>query len=66
MAFVGAAAIGIFIGSRKVRKAYAEIMLEPEGSLRGPESVSIDDDAAAEIIRRAKPEFERARELYAC
>ncbi len=65
LAFVGAAAIGIFIESRKVRKAHAGIMVEPGSALRGPESVSIDD-AAAEIIRRAKPEFERARELYAC
>jgi hypothetical protein len=27
------------------------------------DSVEIDDDAAADIIRRARPELERAREL---
>jgi hypothetical protein len=55
---VGAAALGIFFESRRVRKARS-------GSVRGPEHIDIDDDAAAEIIKRAKPEFERARELYA-
>jgi hypothetical protein len=60
--FVGAAALGMFIESRKARNARAGIMLEPNSD---PDRVRIDDDAAAEIIKRAKPQFERARELYA-
>lgn len=62
---VGAAALGIFINVRRVRKARTGIMIEPKSTVRGPEHVNIDDDAAAEIIKLAKPEFERARELYA-
>jgi hypothetical protein len=65
LGFVGAAALGIFIESRRVGKARTGIMLEPKSSVRGSEHINIDDDAAAEIIKRAKPEFERARELYA-
>ena len=65
LGFVGAAAIGIFVESRKARKARDGIMLEPQSSVRGPGRITIDDDAAAEIIKRAKPEFERARESYA-
>lgn len=63
--FVGAAALGIFIESRRVRKARSGNMVEPKSSARGPEHINIDDDAAAEIIKRAKRELERARELYA-
>jgi hypothetical protein len=62
---VGAAALGIFINMRRARKARTGIMLEPKSSVRSPGHVDIDDDAAAEIIKRAKPELERARELYA-
>jgi hypothetical protein len=65
LGFVGAAAIGIFVESRKANKARTATMLEPKSSAQGSERVSIDDDAEAEIIRRAKPEFERARQLYA-
>jgi hypothetical protein len=65
LGFVGAAALGIFIESRRVRKARTGIVLEPKGSVRSPGNINIDDDKAAEIIKRAKPEFERARELYA-
>jgi hypothetical protein len=60
----GAAALGIFIKWRQVRKARAPIMLKP-ATVRSPRRINIDDDAAAEIIKRARPEFERARELYA-
>ena len=39
--------------------------LTPEPQSDEPKPVpGIDDDAAAEIIKRAKPEFERARESY--
>jgi hypothetical protein len=65
MGFVGAAALGIFIESRRARKARTGIQVEPKSSASSPEQINIDDDAAAEIIRRAKSEFERARELYA-
>lgn len=65
LGFVSAAALGIFIESRRVRKARTGIMLEPNNSLPGTGRINIDDDAAAEIIKRAKPEFDRARELYA-
>jgi hypothetical protein len=64
LGFVSAAALCIFIESQRVRKARTVIMLEPKRSVRGPEQVPIDDDAAAEIIRRANPELERARKLY--
>jgi hypothetical protein len=62
---VGAATLGIFIKWRSVRKARPGTMLIPRGSVRSPGLIEIDDDAAAEIIKRAKHEFERARELYA-
>jgi hypothetical protein len=62
---VGAAALGIFMESRKAHKARTGITLEPKSSLQGPAGINIDDDAAAEIIKRARPEFERARESYA-
>jgi hypothetical protein len=65
MGLVGAAALGIFVESRKARKAQAGILIEPQSSSHGPECINIEDDAAAEIIKRARPEFERARELYA-
>lgn len=65
LGFVGAAAIGIFVESRKARKARTGINLDPKHSVQGSGGVNIDDDAAAEIIKRAKPEFERARDLYA-
>jgi Arc/MetJ family transcription regulator len=35
-------------------------------SIRSPRRIDIDDDAAADIIKRARPALERARELYAC
>jgi hypothetical protein len=31
-----------------------------------PRRIDIDDDAAPDIIKRARPALERARELYAC
>jgi hypothetical protein len=65
LGFVGAAALGIFIESRRVRKARTGIVPEPKSSVRSPGNINIDDDKVAEIIKRAKPEFERARELYA-
>jgi hypothetical protein len=63
---VGAAAVGIYIKWRLARKASSN-MVEPQSSVptRRPGSIDIDDDAAADIIMRARPELERARELYA-
>jgi hypothetical protein len=65
MGFVGAAAVCIFIQSRRARKTAIGFLLEPASSGPSPEYIEIDDDAAAEIIKRAKPDLERARELYA-
>ncbi len=62
----GAAALGVYIESRRARRASSG-MLEPQSSLsiRNAGHVDIDDDEAADIIRRARPALERARELYA-
>jgi hypothetical protein len=65
LGLVGAAAVGIFFKVRKAHKAQSAVVVETESSFRSSDAIDIDDDAAAEIIRRAKPEFERARELYA-
>jgi hypothetical protein len=63
---VGAAAVGIYIKWRRARRASSHI-LESQSSVptRRPGRIDIDDDAAADIIMRARPELERARELYA-
>ena len=61
---VGAAAIGIYIESRRARRAVSD-GLEPgsPAAMRGAESIDIDDDTAADIIMRARPALERARAL---
>jgi hypothetical protein len=57
-----AAAIGIYITRRKARRAFSDV-LEPLSSEPLPRDgrIDIDDDAAADIIMRAKPALERAR-----
>jgi hypothetical protein len=60
MGIVGAAALGIYFKWRSPRR-------EPSGRLEpNPRRIDIDDDTAADIIRRARPALERACELYAC
>jgi hypothetical protein len=63
---VGAAALGIYIKARWSRRGPSDV-LGPGSSVPIPSAgrVDIDDDAAAEIIKRARPELERARGLYA-
>jgi hypothetical protein len=59
---IGAAAIGIYVKWRRARRTPSD-MLEPQGSVpvRRSGRIDIDDDAAADIIMRAKPAMERAR-----
>jgi hypothetical protein len=56
---IGAAAVGMYFQLRRPRRVLLDV--------RKVESqrIDIDDDAAADIIRRARPALERARELYA-
>jgi hypothetical protein len=63
---VGVAALGIYIKARWSRRAPSD-ELGPKRSVPVASAgrVEIDDDAAAEIIKRARPELERARESYA-
>ena len=63
---VGAAAVGIYFKWRRPRRASSDV-LEPTSSvsIRSPRRIEIDDDAAADIIKRARPALERARESYA-
>ena len=66
LGIVGAATLGIYFKWRHHKRVPGDV-LEPGNSesLRRPRSIEIDDDAAAEIIKRARPALERARELYA-
>jgi hypothetical protein len=63
---VGAAVIGFYIKSRRTRRVPSNL-LGPQSRvpIGDPGRIDIDDDAVAEIIMRARPELERARELYA-
>ena len=64
----GAAALGIWIKVRRKRRASSGRLERHtsgyRGNLRRLSSIDIDDDTAAEIIKRARPELERARALY--
>jgi hypothetical protein len=66
LGIVGAATLGIYFKWRRPRRAPSDV-LEPKSSVssRSPRRIEIDDDAAADIIKRARPALERARELYA-
>ena len=66
----GMAALGVWLTSSKRKQQTAPaaeeaVDLEPETppSPLHAENVDIDDDSAAEIIRRAQPALERARKL---
>jgi hypothetical protein len=67
LGIASAAALGIYFKSRRPRRAPSGVR-EPKSSvsIRSPRRIDIDDDAAADIIKRARPALERARELYAC
>jgi hypothetical protein len=56
---MGAAALGLWIN----KKRRAEPVLEMYGS-QGLPAIDVDDDTAAEIIRRARPALEHARSVY--
>ena len=64
---IGAAALGIYFKSRRSARVPSG-GLEPKVSVFMPRarSIEIDDDAAADIIKRARPALERAYDLYAC
>ena len=66
LGIVGAAAVGIYFKWRRPRPAPSDV-IEPKGSVsfRSSGRIEIDDDAAADIIKRARPALERARESYA-
>ena len=64
---IGAAALSIYFKWRRPRQAPSGV-LEPKSSVSipSPRRIEIDDDAAADIIKRARPALERAYQLYAC
>ena len=66
LGIAGAAAVGIYFKWRRPRRVSSD-GIEPKGSVsfRSSRRIEIDDDAAADIIKRARPALERARELYA-
>ena len=51
------AALGIYIKSRRAGGAASDLLHFGR--------IEIDDDAAADIIKRARPALDQARELYA-
>jgi hypothetical protein len=61
LGIVGAAAVGIYFKWGRPRRASSDVP-EPKSSRR---RIEIDDDAVADIIKRARPALERARESYA-
>ena len=65
LGIAGAATLGIYWKFRHARRRHTST-LEHERSVSAgnPGRIDIDDDAAAEIIKRARPELERARLLY--
>lgn len=60
LSLVGAAALGAWFHTKTRRRA--DVAGKDAGGLLAPD-VEIDDDTAAEIIRRARPALERAREI---
>ena len=67
LGIVGAAALGTYFKWRRPRRAPSGVVGSKSSvSIRSPRHIDIDDDAAADIIKRARPALERARELYPC
>lgn len=63
---LGAAALGLWWGGRKPKSglvATQDLALIPASDGASETEINIDDDRAAEIIRRARPALERAREV---
>jgi Arc/MetJ family transcription regulator len=60
LGIAGAAALGIYFKWQWPRRAS-----DAPQPKRRRQRVEIDDDAAADIIKRARPALERARESYA-
>jgi len=66
LGIVGAATLGIYFKWRHRRRVPSDVLeSRSSASLRSPRRIEIDDDAAADIIKRARPSLERARESYA-
>jgi hypothetical protein len=65
LGIVGIAGLGVYFTSRGSRRLPSNVNSQPAMSTGGPRRIDIDDDAAAEIIKRARPALERARQLYA-
>jgi hypothetical protein len=68
LGILGAVAMGVWIKLQRVGRA-PTATLEPQFSASRPDpqwlfSIQIDDDTAAEIIKRARPALERARQSY--
>ena len=65
LGIAGAATLGIYWKFGHARRKQSSTV-ERERSLPAGNRarIDIDDDAAAEIIKRARPELERARLLY--
>jgi len=65
LGILGGAALGFYIQKRRTRRAPVEIF-DPKRSvcIGRARRIEIDDDTAAEIIRRARPALERAVEVY--
>jgi hypothetical protein len=59
LGIIGAATVGICFQLRRPRRALSDVCRVES------QRIEIDDDAAADIIKHARPALERARELYA-
>jgi hypothetical protein len=66
LGIVSAATLGIYFKWRHLRRTPSDV-LESQSSafVRSSRRIEIDDDAAADIIKRAQPALKRARQLYA-
>jgi hypothetical protein len=63
---LGVAAVGVYIKMRWSSTAPSGISKNKSfGKIDRVRRIDIDDDTAAEIIKRARPQLERAVEVYA-
>ena len=65
LGIVSVAALGIYLKLRGSHRTSSSILKTNDSTSAGAQRIDVDDDAAAEIIKRAKPALERARRLYA-